>query len=213
MPHTMSHLEGFHGKLSLGQHNALLVIDMSVGFTDPASPLGTELSGVVEQVSVLLAAARRVGLPIVYTTISFPSEAALQATTWFKKVPALRALKEGEGWTGIDPRLTPREDEIVLTKTAASAFFGTSLASLLTGWGIDSVIVAGASTSGCVRATVVDAVQSGFVPIVARDAVGDRDPEAHASNLRDIDAKYGEVLTVDGIVTELEARRDGSHVS
>lgn len=209
----MSHFEGFHGKLGLGKNNALLIIDMSVGFTDSLSPLGTELTSVVEQVSVLLAAARRDGLPVVYTTISFPSEAALQATTWFKKVPALRALKEGEGWTSIDPRLAPREDEIVLTKTAASAFFGTSLASLLTGWGIDSVIVGGASTSGCVRATVVDAVQSGFVPIVAQDAVGDRDPEAHASSLRDIDAKYGEVLPVQVIVAELEARRDGSHLS
>lgn len=180
------------------------MIDMTLGFTDPQSPLGTRLDDVVAAAARLLAAARHLGLPVVFTTIAYQSEAALRSSAFHRKVPALATLKEGTRWVDVDPRLSPRTDEVVLRKVGASGFFGTPLASVLTGWGVDTLVVCGASTSGCVRATAVDALQCGFRPIVAGDAVGDRDRDAHVASLRDIEVKYGDVLTVDEIVRDLE---------
>lgn len=197
---------GFHGRLGIGRKSALAVIDMSLGFTDPASPLGAPLDDVVDEVARLLDNARRLRMPVVFTTIAYPSEGALESSAFFHKVPALGALRAGTKWVEIDPRLSPRSDEVVLAKLGASAFFGTPLVSLLTGWSVDTLVICGASTSGCVRATAVDALQWGIRPIVATDAVGDRDHHAHTASLRDIDLKYGDLLTVDDIVGELEER-------
>jgi maleamate amidohydrolase len=212
---------GFHGRLGAGRSSALVVVDMSLGFTDPQSPLGARVDGVVDAVARLLEGARRVALPVVFTTIAYPSEAALESSPWYRKVPALATLRARTRSVEIDPRVAPLEDEVVLAKTGASAFFGTPLASLLTGWGVDTLVVCGLSTSGCVRATVVDAIQCGFRPLVVTDAVGDRDAQAHAANLRDIDTKYGDLVTVDEVVRELgpggdEAARElgtGDHVA
>ena len=110
-------------------------------------------------------------------------------------------LEAGNRWTEIDPRIAPGADEPVLTKLWASAFHGTPLASFLTTQGCDSVVVTGASTSGCVRATAVDALQHGYRVLVPRDAVGDRNAAAHEANLYDIDTKYGDVVTTDDVLS------------
>ena len=122
------------------------------------------------------------------------------------KVPALLTLEAGSRWAEIDPRISPREKEPVLNKLFASAFFGTGLSSLLTAAGVDTLIVTGATTSGCVRATVVDALQYGFRPVVPREAVGDRNPDAHEANLYDVDAKYGDVVYLEEVLKCLEEK-------
>jgi maleamate amidohydrolase len=196
--------EGFHGRGGLGSRPALLVVDMSVGFTDPASPLVCDLDEVVVAIQELLRVARAAGLPVIYTTVAYDEGGKQAAAAFIDKVPALLTLEAGTRWVEIEPRIAPQADDPVLTKLFASAFFGTTLASLLVGAGCDSVIVAGASTSGCVRATVVDALQHGYRPLVPREAVGDRNPEAHEASLYDIDAKYGDVVSLDEAVDHLE---------
>ena len=152
----------------------------------------------------LLDGARRTQLPVVYTTVSYTEGDKIAAAAFIEKVPALLTLEAGSRWVDIDPRLAPLPHEPVLNKLFASAFFGTPLSSLLAAAGCDSVIVTGASTSGCVRATAVDALQHGYRPIVPRDAVGDRNPAAHEANLYDIDAKYGDVVSLDDAIGHLE---------
>jgi nicotinamidase-related amidase len=196
--------EGFHGRAGFGRRPALLVVDVNVGFTDPGSPLVCDLDDVVATIGRLLQEARRAALPVVYTTVSYGAGDKVAAAAFIEKIPALLTLEAGSRWVEIDPRLAPLPDEPVLNKLFASAFFGTPLSSLLAAAGCDSVIVTGASTSGCVRATVVDALQHGYRPVVPRDAVGDRNPAAHEANLYDIDAKYGDVVTVDEVVAHLE---------
>jgi nicotinamidase-related amidase len=175
-----------------------------VGFTNPASPLVCDLEDVVDAIRRLVDEARRAEIPVVYTTVSYSEGDKRTAAAFIDKVPALLTLEAGSRWVEIDPRIAPRPDEPVLNKLFASAFFGTALASLLASAGCDSLIVTGASTSGCVRATVVDALQHGYRPIVPREAVGDRNPDAHEANLYDIDAKYGDVVSVDDVLTHLE---------
>lgn len=196
--------EGFHGRVGFGRRPALLVIDVNVGFTDPTSPLVCELDGVVAAIGRLLDEARRAQIPVVYTTVSYTEGDKTTAAAFIEKVPALLTLEAGSRWVEIDPRVAPLPHEPVLNKLFASAFFGTALSSLLAAAGCDSVIVTGASTSGCVRATAVDALQHGYRPLVPRDAVGDRNPSAHEANLYDIDAKYGNVVSLDEAVAHLE---------
>jgi nicotinamidase-related amidase len=195
---------GFHGRAGFGERPALIVVDVNVGFTDPASPLHCDLDGVVEAIRRLLGESRRAGIPVVYTTVAYGEGDRRTAAAFIDKVPALLTLEAGSRWVEIDPRIVPRADEPVLTELFASAFFGTPLSSLLAAAGCDSLIVTGASTSGCVRATAVDALQHGYRPIVPREAVGDRNPAAHEANLYDIDAKYGDVVSVDEVLEHLE---------
>ena len=184
---------GFTGAFELGARPAVVVVDFCLGFTDPACPLGSDLTATVESTREVLQAARAKGVPVTFTTIGF-DRGAMEASAWVRKVPSLKEFVLGSRWVGIDPRLEPKESETVIVKTGASAFFGTALQSLLTARAVDTVLVAGATTSGCVRATVVDAVQYGFSPYVLTDCVGDRSPTAHAANLFDMTAKYADAL-------------------
>lgn len=195
--------EGFHGRAGFGRRPALVVVDVNRGFTDPSSPLACDLDGVVAAVARLLEAFRTAGLPVVFTTVSYDVAAKQAAAVFIEKVPALLTLEAGSGWEEIDPRIAPLAGEPVLTKHWASAFFGTPLASFLTAAGCDSLVVTGASTSGCVRATAVDGLQHGYRVIVPREAVGDRNPSAHEANLYDIDTKYGDVVAVDEVLGSL----------
>jgi maleamate amidohydrolase len=195
---------GFGGRAGFGVRPALVVVDLSVGFTDPRSPLACDLEGVVRAVGRLLGEARLAEVPVVYTTVAYDEGDKRAAAAFIDKVPALLALAAGGPWVEIDPRIAPEPDEPVLTKLFASAFFGTPLESFLAAAGCDCVVVTGASTSGCVRATAVDALQHGYRTIVPREAVGDRDPAAHEANLHDLDAKYADVVTVDEVVAHLE---------
>jgi nicotinamidase-related amidase len=199
-------LNGFHGRAGFGKRPALVVVDMSVGFTDPASPLHCDLEEVVSEIERLLVATRAARLPVVYTTVAYDEAGKQTAAVFIDKVPALLTLEAGSRWVEIDPRLAPKAGETVVKKLFASAFYRTPLASLLAAQQCDGLIVTGASTSGCVRATAVDALQHGYRVVVPREAVGDRNQAAHEANLFDIDAKYGDVLPIEEVVAFLASR-------
>src|SRR4029079_1618491 len=139
-----------------------------------------------------------------FTAVADDGEGKEAAAVFIEKIPALLTLEAGSRWTEIDPRIAPLPGEPVLAKLFASAFFGTPLSALLRDAGCDSLVVTGASTSGCVRATVVDALQHGYRTVVPREAVGDRNPAAHDAALYDIDLKYGDVVAVDECLEALE---------
>jgi maleamate amidohydrolase len=190
--------------VSLGLRPAVLVVDFSCGFTDPASTLGSDLTAEVEATKRLLDVARSRGVPVVFTTIGY--EASLKdGGLWLQKVPALGELQVGGHWVEIDPRLEPREDETIVLKKGASGFFGTNLASILLTLGVDSVVLCGATTSGCVRATAIDLLQYGWPTLVPRECVGDRAQAPHEANLFDIQAKYADVVSVDDAIAYLES--------
>jgi maleamate amidohydrolase len=182
--------------VTLGSRPAVLVVDFSCGFTDPDCGLGSDLSAEVEATKRLLELARDKGLLVVFTTIGY--EPGLKdGGLWLQKVPALGELQIGGRWVEIDPRLEPREDEPVVLKKGASGFFGTNLASILVSQDIDSVVLCGATTSGCIRATAIDLLQYGWPTLVPRECVGDRARAPHESNLFDIQAKYADVVGVE----------------
>jgi maleamate amidohydrolase len=198
---------GLGESFTMGSRPAVLVVDFSCGFTDPACTLGSELTAEVEATKRLLVAAREKGLPVVFTTIGF--EPSLRdGGLWLQKVPALGDLQLGGHWVEIDPRLEPREDETVIVKKGASAFFGTNLAAILVSQQVDSVILCGATTSGCIRATAVDLLQNGWPTLVPRECVGDRAQAPHEANLFDIQAKYADVVPLDDVLAYVQTVPD-----
>lgn len=201
--------DGFGNRVRGGARPALVVIDMNVAFTTSSSPLACDLDETVQAIAQLLERARQAGVPVVYTTVAYTPADRAVAATFLRKVPALATLEAGTRWPEIDPRLAPAPLDPVLTKLFASAFFGTPLSSLLSTWGTDTLIVTGASTSGCVRATTVDALQHGLMAIVPREAVGDRDQDAHEANLRDMDLKYADVVSLDDALEYIASARAG----
>ncbi|MEP0202363.1 MAG: isochorismatase family protein [Halioglobus sp.] len=193
-----------HTTQTLGTRPALVLVDLSIGFTDPASPLGCECDEIVAVNARVLSAFRNGGLPVFFTTVCYRNDE--QAHVFRHRVPALNVLTPGSRWVEIDPRLEPAAGESVIEKRHASGFFGTSLASQLDAVGADSVVVTGLTTSGCVRATAVDALQYDYPTFVVSDAVSDRNLEAHSANLHDLNAKYAEVLSADELVAMLPSR-------
>jgi maleamate amidohydrolase len=190
--------------VTLGSRPAVLVVDFSCGFTDPECTLGADMTEQVEATKRLLDAARAKGLPVIFTTIGF--EPSLKdGGLWLEKAPALADLQIGGRWVEIDPRLEPQEGETIVVKKGASAFFGTNLAAILISQRIDSVILCGATTSGCVRATAIDLLQYGFPTLVPRECVGDRAQAPHDANLFDIQAKYADVVSVEEALDYVES--------
>jgi maleamate amidohydrolase len=190
--------------VTLGSRPAVLVVDFSCGFTDPECTLGADMTEQVEATKRLLDAARAKGLPVIFTTIGF--EPSLKdGGLWLEKAPALGDLQIGGRWVQIDPRLEPQEGETIVVKKGASAFFGTNLAAILISQGIDSVVLCGATTSGCVRATAIDLLQYGFPTLVPRECVGDRAQAPHDANLFDIQAKYADVVSVEEALDYVES--------
>ena len=185
--------KGFGSRVGFGQRPALLVVDLIVGFTDLRSPLAGELDGQVAATNALLAPARAAAVPVIFSTVAYDPELT-EAGVWIRKVPANGWLVEGSEWVRVDARLEQRPTETTLVKKYASCFFGTDLAARLISRQVDTLIVTGCTTSGCVRATVVDACSYGFRTIVVEEAVGDRAELPHAASLFDIDAKYGDVV-------------------
>ncbi|MCY4087242.1 MAG: isochorismatase family protein [Actinomycetia bacterium] len=181
--------------LTRGQHPGVLVIDFSCGFTDPGCSLGADMTSEIEATRKVLDAARGRGLPVVFTTIGFEPHGK-DGALWIEKAPALLDLELGGEWVEIDPRLDPQPDEVIIMKKGASGFFGTNLASVLTAQRVDTVILCGATTSGCIRATAIDLLQYGWPAIVPRECVGDRAQAPHEANLFDIQAKYGDVVSL-----------------
>lgn len=192
----------FGSSSGFGERPAVLVVDFCLGMTDPASPLGADMTPAVLATKRLLHAARHQQRPVVYTTVVY-TKGCTDGGAFVQKIPALRVFEEGGPWSAIDPRVGPRESEPVVVKKFASAFFGTGLAALLTSQGVDTVIVAGSTTSGCVRASALDALQSGFRVVVPRECVADRAPGPHEANLFDLNAKYADVLSLEEVLAQL----------
>jgi len=195
--------DGFGGRAGAGARPALVVVDLVNGFTDPESPLWCDADAAVAATARLLDAARAAGAPVAFTTVQYDEAGARVAQAFLAKIPALRTLGAGSRWTRVDERIAPRTGEPVLAKLFASAFFGTPLAAMLAAERADTVVVTGASTSGCVRATAVDALQHGYRVVVPREAVADRQAGPHEAALFDIDAKYGDVVALDEAETLL----------
>jgi maleamate amidohydrolase len=185
---------GFGGRLVAGAKPVLLIVDVCMAYLDPASPLYAGVESAFVSNLNLVSAARAANVPVIFTRVVFhPS--GKDGGVFFQKVPALKAFLPGSPLGEFHPKLTPAAEDIVVTKQYASAFFGTSLASTLYAMGADTLLITGFSTSGCVRASALDALQHGFVPFVVRDACGDRDAHVQAANLFDLQAKYAEVVS------------------
>ena len=188
---------GWGGTLQPGVRPALIVVDFVLAYLQSGSPLYAGVEPARDACVRLLQAAREAAIPVLHTNVRF-QPGGRDGGVFFRKLPALRCFEDGvaPALTAFDPALEPCVGETVVTKRYASAFFGTGLASTLTALGIDTLIIAGVSTSGCIRATAVDACQHGFIPLVVRDAVGDRHPAPHEANLFDLQAKYAEVVSL-----------------
>ncbi|BEM28084.1 N-carbamoylsarcosine amidase [Serratia marcescens] len=182
-------------RLGFGRRPALLAIDFMQAYTtEGASLFAPGVVSAVEESRELLACARRTGIPVIHTHIRYHAGHFADGGLWVKKAPVMKDMVAGNPLAAFCPPVAPLADEVVLSKQYASAFFGTALAPLLVAQGIDTLLMIGCSTSGCIRASAVDAVQHGFRAMVVRECVGDRHPGPHEANLFDIDSKYGDVV-------------------
>lgn len=185
---------GFGGRLPFGRKPALLIIDVVMAYLDPASSLYGGFEPALASCERLAAAARQAGMPVVFTNVVYQA-GGVDGGMFYRKVPALAAFLEGSPLGAFPPSLQPLRGELVVSKQYPSAFFGTPLASTLHAQGVDTVVIGGFSTSGCVRASALDALQYGFAPYVVREACGERDARPQEANLFDIQAKIGEVVS------------------
>ena len=196
---------GLGHRIGYGKRPALLVVDMQVGFTVPErSPLAGNLDLQVAAIKKLMMAARKSGAPIVFTVVGLDPNVPGDGGLWPEKAPTLLELKLGSELVELDPRLPRKPEDLVLVKKYASAFVGTPLAATLVSRGVDTLIVTGCTTSGCVRASVVDALSNGFRRMVPHEAVGDRAEEPHEASLFDMDSKYGDVVELSDAIAYLE---------
>jgi maleamate amidohydrolase len=199
------HGTAFSGRVGWGARPAVVVIDLVRAYTEPGGPLLLpDPAPAVEAARALVDAARAGGHPVVWTVVRYAADLA-DGGLFVRKVPALAAFAEGApgGWGGLV--LDPAPGEPVVVKQYASGFAGTSLAPTLHALGVDTLVIAGVSTSGCVRATATDALHHGFRPHVVRQACADRSPELHAANLADLDAKYADVDDLEAALAGLGA--------
>ena len=203
--------KGLAARSGYGTRPALVMVDFINGFTDPASPLGGEFSGQLEVTKRLLGEFRRARLPVVYTTIASESDFR-DAGLFIKKIPSLSVLAKGSPMVEIDDRIRPQNGEYVVLKKYASAFFETSLDTYLKSHGIDTVIMTGCTTSGCIRASANDAMQHGYRTVVVREGVGDRAEGPHEANLFDIDAKIGDVVSISEALEYLRSLADAGGI-
>ncbi|MBM7665974.1 nicotinamidase-related amidase [Solibacillus kalamii] len=191
--------DGFAEVVGFGERPAIIVVDFINGFTDSACKLGSNYDEEIAQTSSLLEKAREHNIPIIFTTVEY-GDAFEEAKYFLQKIPALQVLTENSHWVQVDKRLQRRQHELVIKKKFASAFFGTNLNSILTTKKVDTLIIVGCTTSGCIRATVVDALQYGYRAVVPEQCVGDRSLEQHQANLFDIQNKYGDIVSKDTVL-------------
>jgi maleamate amidohydrolase len=200
------HRQGMGNRAGLGQAPALVIIDFVVGFTDPAHFGGGNIGPAIEQTVKLLAFARRQGWPVAHTRVVYAEDGS-DAGVFTLKAPSLRKLTEASPLSQIVPELSPRPGELVVRKQGASGFFDSNLAGWLAFRRVDTVAVAGCTTSGCVRATVVDAMQHNFRTVCVTDCVGDRAIGPHEANLFDMGQKYADLMTRSELETAWSAPR------
>jgi maleamate amidohydrolase len=194
--------QGFGHRVGVGAKPALCIVDFVNGFVDPAIFGGGNIPAAVARTIALLATARAHGVPVAFSRVVYAADGS-DDCAFVRKVPALASLTEDAPASHVVAELAPKPGELILRKTQPSAFFGTGYAERLRQLGVDTVIVAGATTSGCVRATVVDAMSHDFRTIVARDCVGDRSLQAHEANLFDMEQKYADLMGADAIIAVL----------
>lgn len=187
---------GISGEIGFGESPAIVVVDLQTAFTDPECPLGADIDETVEANAELLETARECDVPIYFTRCVY-REDARDGAVFAEKIPSTKELTRDSPWLEIDPRLNPTEDDHVVEKQQPSGFFETELDTMLTFEGVDTAVVTGATTSGCVRATVTDACSNGYRPIVPIDCVGDRAQEPHEANLFDMGSKYADLVDLD----------------
>lgn len=184
----------YEGRLQPGSNPALLIVDVVMAYLTEGSALFMETAAAARDSIVRLAgAARAAGAPVLFTNVQYKPDGS-DGGVFYRKAPVLKAFVEGSSLCAFPEGLTPREGERVFTKQYPSAFFGTGLADVLHATSIDTLLITGYSTSGCVRASAIDAMQYGFVPLVVREACADRHPAPHEANLFDLQAKYAEVI-------------------
>lgn len=196
------HSAGFNRTSGFGRSAAVVMVDMCRAYFEPDSPLFLDRPDVADECRRLVAAARQAERPVFWTRVEYEPGGA-DGGVWYRKVAALSCFDRGNPLGDWLEGLQPAEGDVVITKQHASGFFGTDLAESLRRADVDTVIVAGVSTSGCVRATATDASASGFVPIVAREACGDRNDRVNEANLFDLNAKYADVVTMDDVLQHL----------
>jgi maleamate amidohydrolase len=197
---------GFSGRVGFGSRPALAVIDLAIAWTDPDSLMGTDrLEPVVANTLVLLAVARRAGIPVFFTVMAYDSEMAEVGKNVLAKTRHLSMLVRGSKWTELHPDLNRQPGEPLIVKPRASAFFATTFLSQLIARDVDTLVITGCSTSGCIRATAEGAFDHNFRTIVVREAVGDRSESAHRANLFDIDARYADVVSMDEALAAISA--------
>lgn len=185
----------FAGRLKPGQSPALLIVDVVAAYLDPSSPLFMDTAQAAKDSNRrLVEAARAAGIPVIFTNVQYRADGA-DGGVFYRKAPVLKVFAQGSPHGAFPPDMTPLAGDQVFTKRYPSAFFGTGLAEMLTAQGTDTLIITGYSTSGCVRASALDAMQYGFVPLVVREACADRHEGPHEANLFDLQAKYAEVIT------------------
>jgi maleamate amidohydrolase len=195
--------QGFAQTIGIGQAPAVVIVDFVIGFTDPAHFGGGNIAPAIARTVDLLALARGRGWPVVHTRVVYADDGS-DCGGFTRKVPALRGLTEQSPLSRIVPELQPASGEMVLRKRNASAFFGTELAGWLAARRVDTLLVAGCTTSGCVRATVIDSCSYNFRTIVVEDCVGDRAMGPHEANLFDMRQKYADVMRLEEIKAETE---------
>ena len=185
---------GYNKRLGFGLRPALILIDFVQAYFDKSSPLYASVDETLESALRVLNAARRSKAPVIYTNVVY-KEGGWNGGMFIKKVPTLHMMEEGSPMGAWPESLKPGKDELVISKQYPSAFFGTTLSSTLTAAGIDTLVLTGLTTSGCIRATCIDTVSYGFRPMIVKEACGDRDEMPHESNLFDMNAKYGDVIS------------------
>lgn len=200
---------GFGGRIGFGARPALVVVDYMNAFTDVGMPLGCDLDAEITATVALLDAARARGLPVYFTVQAYDAPGTADAGVWARKLRGLATLQAGTRAVELDDRLGRRGDEEIILKKGASAFFGTELVPRLTGRQVDTLLLAGCTTSGCVRASAVDSIQFGYHTSVVAEAVGDRSPAAHRQALFDLDQKYADVVSLEEAVAYLRRGGDG----
>jgi maleamate amidohydrolase len=193
----------FDGSLGFGEKPALILVDFVQAYYEESSPLYAGVDDALASALRIREAARAAGIPVIYTNVVY-QEGGGDGGVFYRKVAALEAFVAGSPLCNWPQGLEPAEDEIVLSKQYPSAFFGTALADELTKRGIDTLIITGLTTSGCIRATCVDTMSHGFIPIVVADACGDRHQAPHDANLFDMNAKYADVVNEKTVIDYLK---------
>jgi maleamate amidohydrolase len=192
---------GFGGSVGWGHSPALVIIDMAMAYLVPGSPLYAAVEPILDRIVLLASAARAAGVPVIFTRVEYANR--LDGGLFRRKIAALACFEAGNPLADFHPLLQPSPTDLVLTKQYPSAFFGTPLAPTLAAAGVDTLLITGVSTSGCVRATAVDALCHGFRPLVVTDCVGDRDPKVHDANLFDLEAKTADLVDSAAVIQKL----------